>query len=670
MIWFSQQRSSPVARLRRLAGHSSLLLVPLALGLCVSPVRGSISNFEILQQNHDAKGIRAEVNRDPGYAESGGSLKIEPLTGFDLGTIQYNWRAPAGTFDGEGIKFWAKGIRQRVVMSFIIQLLRPKEDGGAATYGANFVVSNLGSTIVLPFSDFKHVSGATTDFPAEVSRWNTYVFIKYYKTPISTVFIDSMRPMEVGDQPVETALGPPDPPRDDPDLRNAVGEESSAEAPMLYNFASLPSGYAVKGIAVGENGSPPLVGGDKAEAGLAVKLEPSLGFNISDTQFNFRVPAGRFTGSSFKFWAKAEEEGTILDVVLSAGNGAYAAQVALDRTGRTYEIPFKDFQHRSGQPVNIGRAVRENLTYVFFKYFRAPISTVFLDSVANGAFNEEMEAAEPATKPESLTTAETAVVEPSAVHPIDTAGIHDPRWKLKWSEEFDGPKINTGVWNWAPAQNRNSEIGYFTNRPENSFIEDGKLVIQSLRENYKNLADFTSAELTTKGKVNFRYGKLEILAKLPGGKGIWPAFWLLGENGSWPANGEIDVIEMIGGPNDGGTKGENVANGSLHWSDKNGRHRSSGVHYHLPEGNFTETYRRIGILWSPNKIRWYVDDHIYREADISPEDMSEFREDMYVLLNTSIGGGWPGNPDETTVFPVRYFIDYVRYYEFDEAESQ
>ena len=163
----------------------------------------------------------------------------------------------------------------------------------------------------------------------------------------------------------------------------------------------------------------------------------------------------------------------------------------------------------------------------------------------------------------------------------------------------------------------------------------------------------------------FLYGKLEISAKLAGGQGAWPAFWLLGESGGWPACGEIDVIEMLGGKSDGASKGENVTNATLHWSDAANKHKSAGGHYTLPEGKFTDAYHKIGVLWSRNKIRWYVDDHIYREADITPAEMSEFHQKMYVLLNTSVGGGWPGNPDETTVFPMKYYIDYLRYYTYE-----
>ena len=634
-----------------------------------------ISSYDSQHISAAAKGLTATINTDPKFSESGGSLKLEPLKGFDLGVMQYNWRSPAGTFSSDGIKFWAKATSQKVVLKVILSVLRP-EPLGAATYSANVVVSNQGSTIVVPFSDFVHESGAKLDFPAEVSQYMTYCFFKFYKTPISTVYIDSLQNMASGDVKTETVLGPPDVDVDvaDPDLAFTPGEESSDQPPMLYNFSKLPAGYGVKGFKVDAAGAPPLIANPaKVDAGNSVKLEPAFGWNLSDTQFNFRMPAGSITGSGIKFWAKADVDGTVLDFILSAGGGAYATQIALSPTGRYYEVPFKDLQHRSGASTNIGKSVRENMTYVFFKYFKTPISTIYIDSIQDIPFDAEKEASDPTnttvatTEPQPM---QSAAPSEKVEDPADSAPINDPNWKLTWSDEFNGPAIDTTAWNWAPAQNRNSEIGYFTDRPENSGIEDGKLVITSLKENYKNLAEYTSAELTTKGKVGFLYGKLEISAKLPGGQGAWPAFWLLGESGGWPAGGEIDIMEMIGGKNDGATKGENVTNGSLHWSDANNRHRWYGEHYNLPEGKFTESYHKIGILWSKNKIRWYVDDHIYREADISPGEMSEFHQKMYVLLNTSIGGGWPGNPDETTVFPMKYYIDHVRYYTYaDDAKD-
>lgn len=626
-----------------------------------------ISSYDSQQVSAGAKGLTATINADPQFSESGGSLKLEPMKGFDLGVMQYNWRSGAGTFNSDGIKFWAKATSQKVVLKVILSILRP-EPLGTATYSANVVVSNQGSTIVVPFSDFVHESGAKVDFPAEVSQYLTYCFFKFYKPPISTVYIDSLQNMAPGDVKTETVLGPPDIDVADPDLVFTPGVESSELPPMLYNFSKLPAGFGVKGFKTDAAGSPSLIANpDKVDAGTAVKLEPTFGWNLSDTQFNFRMPAGSITGSGIKFWAKADVEGTVLDFILSAGGGAYATQIALSATGKFYEVPFKDLQHRSGSSTNIGKSVRENMTYVFFKYFKTPISTIYIDSIQDIPFDTEKEASDPSNSGTAISESQPtpSAARPEKVEdPADSAPINDPNWKLTWSDEFNGPAIDTAVWNWAPAQNRNSEIGYFTDRPENSSIEDGKLVITSLKENYKNLAEYTSAELTTKGKVGFLYGKLEMSAKLPGGKGAWPAFWLLGESGGWPACGEIDIMEMIGGENDGATKGENVTNGSLHWSDANGRHRSSGEHYNLPDGKFTEGYHKIGILWSKNKIRWYVDDHIFREADITPSEMSEFHQKMYVLLNTSIGGGWPGNPDETTVFPMKYYIDYVRYYTY------
>ncbi|MFZ4683115.1 MAG: glycoside hydrolase family 16 protein [Terrimicrobiaceae bacterium] len=630
-----------------------------------------ISSYDSQHISAAAKGLTATINTDPKFSESGGSLKLEPLAGFDLGTMQYNWRSPAGTFSSDGIKFWAKATSQKVVLKVILSILRP-EPLGTATYSANVVVSNQGSTIVVPFSDFVHESGAKVDFPAEVSQYMTYCFFKFYKTPISTLYIDSLQNMESGDVKTETVLGPPDVEVADPDLAFTPGEESPNQPPMLYNFSKLPEGFGVKGLKVDAAGSPPLIANPaKVDAGTSVKLEPMLGSNLSDTQFNFRMPAGSIKGSGIRFWARSDVEGTVLDFIMNA-DGTYATQIALSTEGKFYEVPFKDLQHRSGGFTNIGKSVREKMTYVFFKFFKAPISTIYIDSIQDIPFDAEKEASDPTNT--TVATTEPQPMQPAAPSekvedPADSAPINDPNWKLTWSDEFNGPKIDTAAWNWAPAQNRNSEIGYFTDRPENSGIEDGKLVITSLKENYKNLAEYTSAELTTKGKVGFLYGKLEISAKLPGGKGAWPAFWLLGESGGWPACGEIDIMEMIGGKNDGATKGENVTNGSLHWSDANNRHRSYGEHYNLPEGKFTESYHKIGILWSKNKIRWYIDDHIFREADISPAEMSEFHQKMYVLLNTSIGGGWPGNPDETTVFPMKYCIDYVRYYTYADPDK-
>ncbi|GJQ63157.1 MAG: hypothetical protein SCALA702_22100 [Melioribacteraceae bacterium] len=232
-------------------------------------------------------------------------------------------------------------------------------------------------------------------------------------------------------------------------------------------------------------------------------------------------------------------------------------------------------------------------------------------------------------------------------------------YTLVWSDEFAGTSLNTNDWTretggggWG-----NNELQYYRDGDNNSYIQDGKLVIEAKKENFGG-REYTSARLKTQGKQFFRYGKVEARIKLPFGQGIWPAFWMLGESISsigWPACGEIDVMEMIGGTNN-----DNVAHGTLHWDD-NG-HKYQGDHYSLNSGIFADDYHIFTIEWTPNSIRWFVDGNEYYQSDITSETMSEFHEEHFILLNVAVGGNWPGNPNASTQFPQKMYVDYVRVY--------
>lgn len=245
-------------------------------------------------------------------------------------------------------------------------------------------------------------------------------------------------------------------------------------------------------------------------------------------------------------------------------------------------------------------------------------------------------------------------------------------WQLVWSDEFDRPEINpfnwtreTGGSGWG-----NNEWEYYTNRDTNAFIEDGHLVIQALKEDF-NGRNYTSARLKTQNKKYFKYGKIEASLKLPSGQGIWPAFWTMGQSITsvgWPACGEFDIMEMIGG--DGR---ENTTYGTAHWDQ--GGHASYGGSYTLSSGTFSDDYHKFTMVWTEQYIKWYVDDQIHNTIDITLSGLSEFRENFFILLNLAVGGSWPGYPDSTTVFPKRYEIDYVRVYQdipadVDDEKSQ
>ena len=243
-------------------------------------------------------------------------------------------------------------------------------------------------------------------------------------------------------------------------------------------------------------------------------------------------------------------------------------------------------------------------------------------------------------------------------------------YELIWSDEFDETGLpDSTYWTFEEGGGGfgNNEIQYYTsNDLDNARIEDGRLIITA-REESMGGRNYTSARMITRDKLSFRYGKIEARIRLPYTQGIWPAFWMLGDNiseVSWPACGEIDIMEFIGGAGN-----ESTIHGTAHW-DNNGSHAEYGGSYTLESGIFADDYHVFSIEWDETSIRWFIDDHQYHEIDITPGGLSEFHNEFFILLNVAVGGNWPGYPDDTSVFPQTMEVDYVRVYKKSEEVSE
>ena len=228
------------------------------------------------------------------------------------------------------------------------------------------------------------------------------------------------------------------------------------------------------------------------------------------------------------------------------------------------------------------------------------------------------------------------------------------KWDLTWSDEFNGDKINPLNWTYDMDGHGwgNNELEYYTDRPENSRIEDGNLIIEARKESYKG-SQYTSARLKTEGLQNFTYGKIDARIKLPEGQGTWPAFWMLGSNmasSQWPACGELDIMEHINSSQD--------IYGTIHW-DANGMQSEGGQ----TKIDVTQ-YHDYSIEWTPNYIKWFVDDTEYAKYDITNgiNGTAPFHKPFFILLNLAVGGNWPKSPDSSTEFPAKMYVDYVRVY--------
>jgi beta-glucanase (GH16 family) len=271
--------------------------------------------------------------------------------------------------------------------------------------------------------------------------------------------------------------------------------------------------------------------------------------------------------------------------------------------------------------------------------------------------------------------------------PPEGAPPPPPDWKRVWADEFDGDALDRTKWAFDVGTGRggwgNRELQSYTDRTDNAFVRDGQLHIRAARES-RDGADFTSARLKTKGLFSKKYGRFEIRAKLPTGKGVWPAIWMLPETnayGPWPASGEIDILEARG-------QGPHTVLGTIHFGVP---HAQAGKDYTLPDGGTIADFHVYSLEWEPAEIRWLVDGKVYetqtewwsasrrrRRGDAStprgdasrPADKPDrnpwpapFDEPFHLLLNVAVGGNFVGSPDADTSFPAEMVVDYVRVYD-------
>lgn len=242
-------------------------------------------------------------------------------------------------------------------------------------------------------------------------------------------------------------------------------------------------------------------------------------------------------------------------------------------------------------------------------------------------------------------------------------------WTLAWSDEFngaDGSLPDTSKWSIETGGNGwgNQELEYYTGRTKNIDVEHGHLVITARREDYTGKdgvsRHFTSARIKTQGRFAQVYGRFEARIRIPYGQGIWPAFWMLGndiDQVGWPSCGEIDIMENIG-------REPSTVHGTVHGPGYSGD-KGIGAPFTLPGIRFADQYHLFAVEWEPNVIRFYVDKHLY--ATRTPAELPKgtrwvFSQPFFLILNVAVGGDWPGNPDSSATFPQRMLVDYVRVY--------
>ena len=254
------------------------------------------------------------------------------------------------------------------------------------------------------------------------------------------------------------------------------------------------------------------------------------------------------------------------------------------------------------------------------------------------------------------------------VTPVDPVVDETPEgYALVWADEFNGDAINFEYWNHElgdgtayglPAGWGNNELQLYTDQATHSGIDKtddvSALRITAVEE---SAGAYRSAKLTSQNKISVRFGRVDVKAKMPSGQGIWPAIWMLGDNIdeiSWPGCGEIDIVEVLGQEPDRMYSTVHFTNSDNSLESIQGESNNFG--------DLSSDYHVYTVEWTPEQIRFLLDGTMINELAVE-DDMKEFLRSFYIILNVAVGGYWPGDPDNTTVFPQQMLVDYVRVYE-------
>ncbi|MBK6363049.1 MAG: family 16 glycosylhydrolase [Saprospiraceae bacterium] len=234
-------------------------------------------------------------------------------------------------------------------------------------------------------------------------------------------------------------------------------------------------------------------------------------------------------------------------------------------------------------------------------------------------------------------------------------------YKLAWADEFDSTALNPNNWVYETGAGGwgNDELQHY--REENVSLTEGKLVITAKQQKFGS-SNYTSSRIKTQGKKSFKFGRIDIRAALPEGKGLWPALWMLGTNITsvgWPNCGEIDIMELTGDL-------PNRVLGTVHFGQSFAeRQKSSNSKYLSGNNNFQDEFHVFSLIWKENLIEFYVDDEKYHT--ITPANTGAvpypFNKNFFFIMNVAVGGNLPGSPDASTPFPQSMIVDYIRVFQ-------
>lgn len=246
-----------------------------------------------------------------------------------------------------------------------------------------------------------------------------------------------------------------------------------------------------------------------------------------------------------------------------------------------------------------------------------------------------------------------------------TTPTNYPGYALVWSDEFSGKVVDSTNWTFETGNNNgwgNNELEYYTGRTQNEFVSSGNLILEARPESIGGYS-YSSARMISKNKRVFKYGRVDIRAKLPTGQGIWPALWMLGNNidvAAWPSCGEMDIMELVG-------KDPNIVYATMHWGSTIPLHKQLGTNFKLGSGTFDQQFHVFSLIWKQDDVRVLVDDQEY--LHFTPTDVASsgspypFNNPSFFIFNVAVGGYWPGSPSNATGFPQRMIVDYIRMFQ-------
>ncbi len=250
------------------------------------------------------------------------------------------------------------------------------------------------------------------------------------------------------------------------------------------------------------------------------------------------------------------------------------------------------------------------------------------------------------------------------------AELSGQEWQLVWSDEFDGNALDQAKWSYMLGTGSdyglvdwgNNELQYY--QAENITVQDGFMTITAKLQSKGGKA-YTSGRIRSLDKGDWKYGKLEFRAKMPKGKGLWAAIWMLPTDldyGGWASSGEIDIVEYLGHQT-------TTVYGTLHFGGSWPNNKQKGTSYVTPGATFNSEFHDFSMIWEEGQIQWFVDGNLYQTLgsgdwySSAASFPAPFDKRFHLLINLAVGGNWPGAPDGSTTFPQEMVVDYVRIYQ-------